>query len=79
MIDKKAKLDGKAPKLIKREYVGRAQKDANVQPAHKVRAYFKKYRAGIQDLASTPAQFSQEYSVAIRVMPLHYEAGSRIQ
>ena len=50
-------------------YVGRAQIDANVPPAHKVRAYFNKYRAGIQDLGSTPEQFSQEYSVAIRVTP----------
>jgi hypothetical protein len=79
MIDKKAKLDGKAPKLVKREYVGRAQKDANVPSAHKVPAYFKRYRAGSQHLGSTPAQFSQEYSAAIRVTPLHYEAGSRIQ
>ena len=69
MIDKKAKLDGKAPKLVKREYVGRAQKDANVPSVNKVRAYFKRYWAGSQDMVSTPAQFSQEYSVAIRVTP----------
>ena len=50
-------------------YVGRAEIDSSVPPAHKVRAYFKKYKTGIQDLGSTPEQFSQEYSVAIRVKP----------
>lgn len=133
MIDKKAKLEGKAHKLIKREYVvwlttvgsdlapqprpvwfiwdkdsflifsqphahklkhiqnhpnvslhfntdetgdkdvivyvGRAQIDSKTPPAHKVRAYLKKYKTGIQDLGSTPEQFSQDYSVAIRVTP----------
>ena len=133
MIDKKAKLDSKARKLIKREYVawlttvgsdlapqprpvwfiwdkdsflifsqahahklkhiqshpndslhfntdetgdkdvivyvGRAEIDSKVPPAHKVRAYLEKYRSGIQGLGSTPEQFSQEYSVAIRITP----------
>ena len=50
-------------------YVGAAQIDPNTPPAHKVSAYFKKYKTGIQDLDSTPEQFSQEYSVAIRVTP----------
>ena len=50
-------------------YVGRARIDAQIPPAHKVRAYFKKYKTGIQDLGSTPEQFSQEYSVALRVTP----------
>jgi hypothetical protein len=50
-------------------YVGRAQIGVDTPPAHKVRAYLKKYKTGIQDLGSTPEQFSQEYSVAIRVTP----------
>lgn len=50
-------------------YVGRAQIDPSIPPAHKVRAYFKKYKSGSQDLGTTPEQFSQEYSVAIRVTP----------
>lgn len=57
MVDKKPKLEGKA------------QIDTTAPLAHKVRAYFKKYRTGIQDLGSTPEQFSQEYSVTIRVTP----------
>ncbi|HVF25566.1 MAG TPA: TIGR03667 family PPOX class F420-dependent oxidoreductase [Anaerolineales bacterium] len=50
-------------------YVGMAQIDANVPPAHKVHAFLKKYKPGIQDLGSTPEKFSQEYSVAIRATP----------
>ena len=50
-------------------YVGTAQIDSTTPAAHKVRAYLKKYRTGIQDLGATPEQFSQEYSVAIRVTP----------
>ena len=48
-------------------YVGTAQVDTSVPPAHKVPAYLKKYKAGIEALGATPEQFSQEYSVAIRV------------
>ena len=50
-------------------YMGTAQIDSSVPAAHKVRAYFKKYKTGIQDLGSAPEQFGQEYSVAIRVTP----------
>jgi len=50
-------------------YVGTAKIDLSVPPAHKVRAYLKKYKAGIDALGATPEQFSQEYSVAIRVTP----------
>ena len=50
-------------------YVGKARIDPNTPPAHKVRAYLKKYKTDIQALGSTPEQFSQEYSVAIRVTP----------
>ena len=50
-------------------FVGKAVVDATAPPAHKVRAYFRKYRAGIQELGMTSEQFSDEYSVAIRVTP----------
>lgn len=50
-------------------YIGTAQIDTSVPPAHKVSAYLKKYKAGIKALGATAEQFSQEYSVAIRVTP----------
>jgi len=50
-------------------YVGQAQVDPNTPPAHKVRSYLKKYKTDIQGLGSTPEQFSEEYSIAIRVTP----------
>jgi PPOX class probable F420-dependent enzyme len=50
-------------------YLGTAQIDRNVPPAHRVPTYLKKYRAGIEALGATPEQFSQEYSVAIRITP----------
>ena len=50
-------------------FVGTAAIDTAAPPAHKVRAYFRKYREGIQELGMTPEQFSNEYSVAIRVTP----------
>ena len=46
---------------------------------HANHAPISKNARQIQDLGSAPERFSQECSVAIRVMPLHYEAGSRIQ
>jgi PPOX class probable F420-dependent enzyme len=50
-------------------FVGAAAIDASAPPAHKVRAYLRKYRAGITELGLTPEQFGREYSVAIRVTP----------
>jgi PPOX class probable F420-dependent enzyme len=50
-------------------FVGTAAIDPTVPPAHKVRPYLRKYRAGIAELGMTPEQFSQEYSVALRVTP----------
>ena len=50
-------------------FTGAAVIDPTTPPAHKVRAYLKKYRAGMQALGLTPQQFSAEYSVAIRVTP----------
>ncbi len=49
--------------------IGRAELDSNSLPANKVPAYLRKYRSGIAALKRTPAQFSSEYSVAIRVKP----------
>ena len=49
--------------------VGAATIDTTAPPAHHVRAYLRKYRAGIAELGMTPEQFSREYAVAIRVTP----------
>ena len=50
-------------------YVGVAGIDETARPAHKVAAYFKKYKTGIKEIGMTPEKFSEEYSVAIRVKP----------
>jgi hypothetical protein len=50
-------------------FVGTATIDPNAPPAHKVRAYLRKYRTGITALEMTPEQFGREYSIAIRVTP----------
>ena len=50
-------------------YLGIARLDPDAPPPHKVRAYLKKYKAGIEAMGATAEQFSQAYSVAIRVTP----------
>ena len=50
-------------------YSGIASIDETVTPAHKIPAYFRKYKTGITKIGMTPEQFSTEYSVAIRVKP----------
>ena len=50
-------------------FIGKAEIDPEAPPAHKVRAYVKKYREGIAGLKMTPEEFAREYSVAIRVTP----------
>lgn len=50
-------------------YSGIASIDETVKPAHKVPAYFRKYKTGIKKIGMTPQQFSTEYSVAIRIKP----------
>lgn len=50
-------------------YTGTALVDSTVPPAHKVPSYFRKYRDGIKALGMTPEQFSNDYSLAIRVRP----------
>jgi hypothetical protein len=37
--------------------------------AARLKAYFKKYREGIESLGLTPAEFFAEYSIAIQVKP----------
>lgn len=50
-------------------FVGQAQIDETVGPAHLVTAYLEKYRTGIADLDMAPEEFSRDYSIAIRVTP----------
>jgi PPOX class probable F420-dependent enzyme len=50
-------------------FLGMAEIDPDVPPAHEMHAYLEKYRTGIANLNMTPESFSQEYSVAIRVTP----------
>ncbi|HUG34711.1 MAG TPA: TIGR03667 family PPOX class F420-dependent oxidoreductase [Anaerolineales bacterium] len=48
---------------------GKARIDAQCPPAHKHRAYLRKYKDGIRRLGAAPEQFSAEYSIAIRITP----------
>jgi PPOX class probable F420-dependent enzyme len=48
-------------------FSGEASIDTDSPPAHKVRAYFEKYKDGIAGLDMTPEGFSDEYPVAIRI------------
>jgi len=50
-------------------FVGTAAIDPAMPAARKVLTYLRKYQVGIKALGMTPLQFSQEYSVAIRVTP----------
>lgn len=50
-------------------FIGGAAIDSVSPPAHKVPAYFQKYRSGIADLNMSPEEFSREYSVPIRIVP----------
>ncbi|MBN1449880.1 MAG: TIGR03667 family PPOX class F420-dependent oxidoreductase [Anaerolineales bacterium] len=50
-------------------FLGVAEIDPDVPPAHKIPAYFKKYESGMKELDMTPEGFSKEYSLAIRVRP----------
>lgn len=46
---------------------GTATVDEQAPPAHRLRGYATKYRAGMVRVSGGPAEFSEEYSVAIRV------------
>jgi PPOX class probable F420-dependent enzyme len=50
-------------------FTGEASIDTNCPPAYQVDAYFEKYKQGISDLDMTPEEFSNEYSVALRIQP----------
>ncbi len=50
-------------------FIGIAEIDPDAPPAHKVRAYMRKYKDGIVGLNATPEEMGREYSVAIRVTP----------
>lgn len=50
-------------------FTAEARMDVNCPPAHKVTAYFKKYKTGTTDLDMTPEEFSAQYSTAIRITP----------
>jgi PPOX class probable F420-dependent enzyme len=50
-------------------FVGDAFIDTNSPPAHKVRAYFKKYKSAIAHSKLTPEEFSRDQPVAIRIQP----------
>lgn len=56
-------------------FTGTASIDVNSLPAHKIRAYMKKYNEGIIGLEKTPEQFAGEYSVAIRIAPAKLRGG----
>jgi len=49
--------------------IGEASFDTTSPPAHKVPAYLKKYKSGIENLKMTPEGFSDEYSTVIRIKP----------
>ena len=50
-------------------FLGRAEIDFSVPPAHEIPAYLEKYATGMEELDMTPETFSREYSLAIRVIP----------
>ena len=49
--------------------LGTAKIEKSAPPAHKMRAYLKKYHDGILELKMTPEGFGRDYSTAIRVTP----------
>ena len=58
--------DGKAEQDII-VFTGTAEIDASLPPAHEIPAYLEKYKTGIEGFGMSPEEFSQKYSVAIRV------------
>ena len=50
-------------------YIGKAVLDGNSPPSHKVPAYLRKYGKAIKEMGMTPEEFSDEFSVAIRIKP----------
>jgi PPOX class probable F420-dependent enzyme len=50
-------------------FTGEAVLEPNCPPAHRVPAYFEKYKEGIADLGMTAEEFSRDFSVAIKIKP----------
>ena len=50
-------------------FTGEAFIDTDCPPAHKVPAYFEKYKDGIAGLEMTPEEFSREYLIAVKIRP----------
>lgn len=48
-------------------FTGVAKVDPNAEPVNKNNVYMRKYRTGIKELGSTPQQFTQAYSTAVRI------------
>jgi len=50
---------------------GEASIEQDAPPANRNAAYMRKYRDGIAQIKMTPESMASEYSVAIRVRPVH--------
>ena len=50
-------------------FIGTARFADEAPPGDEHAAYLEKYRAGIEQLGSTPAQFARDYAVPIEVVP----------
>lgn len=48
-------------------FTASAKVDTKAEPANKNSIYMRKYRTGIKGLGSTPQQFAEAYSTAIRI------------
>lgn len=48
-------------------FSGAAKVDTKAEPANKSNIYMRKYRTGIKGLGSTPQQFTEAYSTALRI------------
>ena len=48
------------------------QKVRKEPPAYKVPGYVRKYRSQMKNLGMTPQQFSEQYSVPIRIRPTRF-------
>lgn len=48
-------------------FSGVAKVDTKAEPANKNNIYMRKYRTGIKGLGSTPQQFTEAYSTALRI------------
>ena len=56
-------------------FLGRAVSGAEAPVAHENEAYLSKYRAGMGSIGLTPEQFSESFSVPVRVRVTHTRVG----